>query len=489
MTDPRQCEMYIDGRFGNSGATEWLDVMNPGTEQVVARAPDAGAAVVETAVAAAKKAWQTWRWTNPFERSQLLHAIGDKVAQAERRIATAITEEMGKPLGEARGEAKKLAKAFHYYAEEAVRVFGSTIPNEDDGFISIVEKEPVGVVGAIAPWNYPVELIGWKLAAALAAGCTIVVKPSEYTPSSAQELFRCLDEAGLPPGVANLVMGARETGRLLVSHPDIDKVAFTGSQAAGEDIYRTVRGITPLSLELGGSCPLIVTGHADIERAVAGTLRRAFRNAGQICISINRAYVHESVYGRFVEQLAAGARSLVVADGLLREDADIGPMTTRAGVAKVERHVADARERGAQILCGGARPDGAASGLSGGLSRGLFYAPTVIADCTPEMLVMHEETFGPVIGVAPYRSLDNAIAEANGTPSGLAAYAYTENIKESFTLSKRLDFGNISINHVDAGIMNAPYGGRKQSGTGYEHGHEGMEGYLHLKHVRLRHGA
>ena len=337
MTDPRQCEMYIDGRFGNGGETEWLDVMNPGTEQIIARAPDARAPVVDAAVAAAKEAWQTWRWTNPFERSQLLHAIGDKVTLAERLIATAITEEMGKPLGEARGEAKKLAKAFHYYAEEAVRVFGSTIPNEDDGFISIVEKEPVGVVGAIAPWNYPVELIGWKLAAALAAGCTIVVKPS--IASSAQELFRCLDEAGLPPGVANLVMGARETGRLLVGHPDIDKVAFTGSQAAGEDIYRTVRGITPLSLELGGSCPLIVTGNADIERAVAGTLRRAFRNAGQICISINRAYVHESVYGRFVDQLASGRAGLVVADGLLRENADVGPMTCQCESALERRHL------------------------------------------------------------------------------------------------------------------------------------------------------
>jgi len=326
-----------------------------------------------------------------------------------------------------------------------------------------------------------VELIGWKLAASLAAGCTIVVKPSEYTPSSAEELFRCLDAAGVPAGVANLIMGGRSTGKLLVGHPGIDKVAFTGSQAAGEDIYRTVSGITPLSLELGGSCPLIVTAHADLERAVAGTLRRAFRNAGQICISINRAYVHEDAYWHFVEALAAGAQRLVVADGIAHENADVGPMTTRAGLDKVTRHVDDAKARGARILCGG-------SG-SQAHTKGLFYAPTVIANCSPDMLVMHEETFGPVIGVSPYTSLDDAIAQANGTPSGLAAYAYTEHVKESFTLSRRLDFGNVSINHVDAGIMNAPYGGRKQSGTGYEHGREGMEGYLHLKHVRLRHGA
>jgi len=481
MTEPRKCEMYIDGRFGNVGVTQWLDVVNPSTEQIVAHAPDADQRVVDAAVAAATHAFKSWRWVNPFERSRVLHKIGDEISRAERRIATAITVEMGKPLGEAMGEARKLAKAFHYYAEEAVRIFGETIPNEEDGFISFVEKEPVGVVGAIAPWNYPVELIGWKLAASLAAGCTIVVKPSEYTPSSAEELFRCLDAAGIPPGVANLIMGGRATGKLLVGHPGIDKVAFTGSQAAGEDIYRTVSGITPLSLELGGSCPLIVTANANLERAVAGTLRRAFRNAGQICISINRAYVHEDAYWHFIEALSAGAQRLVVADGIAQEDADVGPMTTRAGLDKVMRHVDDAKARGARILCGGNRPQAH--------PRGFFYAPTVIADCSPEMLVMHEETFGPVIGVSPYSSLDDAIAQANGTPSGLAAYAYTEHVKESFTLSRRLDFGNVSINHVDAGIMNAPYGGRKQSGTGYEHGREGMESYLHLKHVRLRHGA
>lgn len=484
MTEPTHCEMYIDGRFTHDDIVQWIDVVNPATGRVVARAPDAGQATVDAAVDAASRAFTQWRRVNPFERSRLLHAIADCIAEDEREIALAITTEMGKPLAEAQGEARKLAKAFHYYAEEAVRIFGETIPNEEDGFASIVEKEPVGVVGAIAPWNYPVELIGWKLAASLAAGCTIVVKPSEYTPSSAQAVFACVHRAGVPAGVANLVMGARDTGRLLVGHPAIDKVAFTGSGAAGEDIYRTVRGITGLSLELGGSCPLIVTAQADLELAVAGTLRRAFRNAGQICISINRAYVEDRVYRDFVERLAERAKRLVVADGIENEHADVGPMATPAGLDKVLRHVDDAHRRGARILCGGARPDAMAT-----TDVGLFYAPTVIADCTPEMLVMHEETFGPVIGVSPYRTLDEAIDAANSTPAGLAAYAYTENLKETFALSRGLDFGNVAINHVDAGIMNAPYGGRKQSGTGYEHGREGMEGYLHLKHVRVRHRA
>jgi succinate-semialdehyde dehydrogenase / glutarate-semialdehyde dehydrogenase len=484
MTEPRHCEMYIDGVFGNDAVRDWIDVLNPATERVVARAPDADQATIDAAVDAAARAFVTWRRVNPFERSRLLHAIGECIAEDERAIALAITTEMGKPLAEAQGEARKLAKAFHYYAEEAVRIFGETVPNEEDGFLSIVEKEPVGVVAAIAPWNYPVELIGWKLAASLAAGCTIVVKPSEYTPSSAEAVFRCVHRAGLPAGVANLVMGAKDAGKRLVGHPRIDKVAFTGSGAAGEEIQKTVRGITGLSLELGGSCPLIVTAHADIDLAVAGTLRRAFRNAGQICISINRAYVQETVYGAFLERLTEGAMKLVVADGIAHERADVGPMATRAGLAKVQRHLDDARERGARILCGGTRPASLAS-----TAEGLFFAPTVIADGKPEMLVMHEETFGPVIGVAPYKTLDEAIDAANGTPAGLASYAYTENIKESFALARGLDFGNVAINNVDAGIMNAAYGGRKQSGTGYEHGREGMEGYLHLKHVRLRHGA
>lgn len=480
MTLIRECTQYVDGHMSNDGAGEWIDVINPATGRIVARAPEAGPALVERAVEAARRAWPAWRRKNPFERAQLLHDIAAAINHDERAIATAITEEMGKPLAEALGEVRKLAKAFHYYAEEAVRVFGTTIPNEEDGFTSIVEHEPVGVVAAIAPWNYPVELIGWKLAAALAAGCTIIVKPSEFTPSSAVALFRCLHAAGIPAGVANLVTGARETGRLLVGHPDIDKVAFTGSQAAGEDIYRTVRGITPFSLELGGSCPIVVTKHANLERAVTGTVRRGFRNAGQICIAINRVYVHESLYASFLDALVSRATALVVADGLVNERADVGPMATRAGIGKVERHVTDARERGARVLCGGDRIGGPDS---------LFHAPTVLADCTPQMLVMREETFGPVVGVAPFSTLDEAIALANGTPSGLAAYAYTEDLRETFEVGRGLEFGSVAINNVDAGILNAPYGGRKQSGIGYEHGREGLHGYLHLKHLRVHHGA
>jgi succinate-semialdehyde dehydrogenase / glutarate-semialdehyde dehydrogenase len=366
----------------------------------------------------------------------------------------------------------------HFYAEEATRTLGQTIPNAEDGFLSIVEKEPVGVVAGIAPWNYPVELIGWKLAAALAAGCAIVVKPSEYTPGSAVELWRCVEATGIPPGVANLVHGGGETGRMLVGHPLIAKVAFTGSQATGEMIYRTVTGITSLSLELGGTCPMVVSAQADLGLAAKGAVRRSFRNAGQICIAINRIYVEDAAYDEFLARVTEGVRRLVVADGLQNPAA--GAVTNDEVLDRTARHVGQARDAGGRVTVGGDRLNG---------SRGNFYAPTVVADCTQDMLLMHEETFGPAVGVAAVRSLDQGIELANQTPSGLAAYAYSTDVEEVFAMSRRLDFGNVAVNNVDAGIINAPYGGRHQSGIGYEHGREGLESYLQLKHVRLRHGA
>lgn len=475
-------ECFIDGRW-ESHHGDWITVRNPATGQTLARVPCADAAAVDRAVAAARRAFAGWRRTNPSTRANLLHAIADRVTLAEATIARAITSEQGKPLAEAHGEVQKLAKTFHFYAEEATRVFGSTIPNEEDGFLSIVEREPIGVVGAITPWNYPVELVGWKLCAALAAGCTIVVKPSEYTPVSVIELFRCLKQAGLPAGCANLITGDGSTGQYLVAHPGVDKIAFTGSLATGQTISRSVTGIKPITLELGGNCPLIITATADLDAAVKGAARRAYRNAGQICIAVNRAYVQRHIYPAFLDRLVAAVRSLRVGDGM-QEGVDIGPLTTPAGVAKVDLHVQDAVGKQARLLRGGKRPDA----LSKVLQEGNFYEPTLLADCTQQMLVMHEETFGPVLGVAPFDSLDEAIELANATPYGLAAYAYTNDIRETFKLTRELDFGSVGINHVDAGIINAPYGGRKQSGIGYEHGHEGMQGYLLFKHVRVRHG-
>lgn len=464
--------LLIDGQWIES-AGDQIPVVNPSDGTQVTTVPDATADEVDRAVRAARTALEGWRHTNPFERAKILHRLAGLVREHQDRLAMLVTIEMGKPLAEARGEAAKLADALDYYAEEAVRVQGRTVPNDKDGFVSIVRYEPIGVVGAISPWNYPLELIGWKLAAALAAGCTIVLKPSEVTPSSAVALFELLAEAGVPDGVANLVLGGGGAGRALTSHPGLDKVAFTGSTATGIAIGQSLTSPIATSMELGGSCPMIVTANADIDKAVAGALRRGFRNAGQICIAINRIYVHESVHEAFTRALADGVRALRVGPGI--EDPDVGPVVDEQIRQRVADHVRDAVERGATVVAGGEpieRP-------------GTYVSPTLVDNVDPASLLATVETFGPVVGITGYDRTEDAIAMANGTGAGLAAYLYTTDLAETFEIGHRLDFGNVAVNNPDAGIMNAPYGGRKDSGHGHEHGPEGLHGYLTIKHLRI----
>lgn len=469
----RELRNFIDGSWREPSQT--FEVLNPATEQVIARVTQSTHGEVDAAVTAADCAFVAWRRTTPFERAGYLRQIGAIVQRREHELALAITLEMGKTLAEATGEVQKLAEAFRYYAEEAVRVTGEIIPNEDPAVTSLVSYEPVGVVAAITPWNYPLELVGWKLCAALGAGATIVVKPSEFSTLSISLLFECLQEAGLPSGVANLVYG-QEVGAWLVGHPLINKVAFTGSTQTGNLIARSVHHAIPLSMELGGSCPMIVTAKADLEKAANGAARRGFRNAGQICIAVNRVYVARSVYESFLDELVARVDKIRVGSGIDAE-VDMGPLATAEGLRKVQTHIEDAIRKGARVVTAARKlPD-----------RGYFVAPTVLADCTPDMLIMNEETFGPVVGVSPVNTIEDAIQLANRRDSGLAAYAYTEDLGEAFLLSSELDYGNVAINNPDPGIMNAPYGGRKGSGFGYEHGAEGLRGYLQIKHTRLQH--
>jgi succinate-semialdehyde dehydrogenase/glutarate-semialdehyde dehydrogenase len=475
------CRNFYAGTWHDSPG-DALDRRNPATGRLVSVAPRSSADEVDAAVAAAAAAFRTWRRTVPADRASHLHRLAEVCAGRVDDLATAITREQGKPLDEARGEVRKFVTALHYYAEEATRVFGRTIPNDAPGFTSIVAKEPIGPVAGIVPWNYPIELIGWKLAGSVAAGCTVVIKPSEHTPGSAHVLSECVAET-LPPGVANFVYGDGSTGQALVAHPGIAKVAFTGSMATGQALYRTVTRITALSLELGGSCPMIVTAQADLAAAIRGATRRSFRNAGQICIAINRIYVQDPVYDEFVSGFAEAADALTVADGMAVPDADVGSLTMTETYRRTLDHIADARERGAKIVAGGGPPGSPAGG------PGLFLRPTVIADAPDDARVMREETFGPAVGVASFTDLGDAIARANGVPGGLAAYAYTQDTRETFTIAGELDFGNVAVNNVDAGIINAPYGGRRESGFGSEHGSEGLESYLQLKHIRLHHGA
>jgi succinate-semialdehyde dehydrogenase/glutarate-semialdehyde dehydrogenase len=437
----------------------------------------ADAAAVEAAVAAAVGAFVSWRWSTGFERGHLLRELARLSLDRLDDLATSMTLELGKPLDEARGEVRKFADAMAFYGEEAERIFGETIPNRSNDYLSVVAKEPIGPVAAITPWNYPVELLGWKLGGAIGAGCTMVIKPSEYTPGAAQIVMECVRDAGFPPGVVNVVYGAGEVGAMLAGHPDVAKLAFTGSNATGQKLFSTVQGVTRLTMELGGSCPLLVSKHADLDLAAAGAVRRAFRNAGQICIAVNRIYVEEPVADAFVERVVALTDKLTVGDGFADPGADVGPVAMEEIYERTTAHVDDARRRGARILTGEQpHPLG-----------GLFLNPLVVADAPHDSEIMTQETFGPAVGIASCTSLDAAVEHANAVPGGLAAYLYTENLGEAMRYAALLDFGNVGVNTTDAGIINAPYGGRRESGFGYEHGREGLEGYLQLKHVRIRH--
>ncbi len=474
--------MLIDGDWVDSESRDYIEVINPADEEVFAEVPCATENEVDQALNSARAAFPAWAGLSPFQRAKYLWRAADILKERKEKIGRLMTREQGKPLKEAIGEVEKGVEMLRYYAEEGKRAHGQIVANEDSRDQSLIIKQPIGVVAALSAWNYPVELTGWKAAAALAAGCTIVAKPPSLTPLSPLEYWRCLFDAGIPAGVINAVTGAGATvGRQLVKSPMSQKVAFTGSLKVGLDIQEQAKDtIKKISLELGGQCPMIVSDHCDLALAVKGAVRRSFRNMGQICIAINRIYVHEDVYETFLSEFKNETVKLTIADGLEKPDSDLGPMASRQGLEKTKYHVEDALSKGARLICGGKRPPGAE------YQKGYFFEPTIVADATHQMLIMTEETFGPAVGVMPYVSLDEAIQLANATPYGLAAYACTNDLHEMHKLSQALEAGSVAVNNVDAGIMNVAYGGWKQSGIGHEHGHEGLAEYLNLKHVRIR---
>ena len=475
-------QMLIDGRWVDAKSGECIDVIDPATEEQFARVPNASNAEAEEALRAAQNAFPQWASLSPAQRGVYLWRASDILEERKVQIGRLMTREQGKTVKEAVGEVEKAVEMLRYYAEEAKRAYGQIIANADPMDQSLVVKQPVGVVVGLSAWNYPIELTGWKAAAALAAGCTIVAKPPSLTPLSPLEYWRCLYDSGIPNGVINAVTGPGGTvGRYLVQSPISRKVAFTGSLEVGLDIQRQMGNtIKKVSLELGGHCPLIVSNQCDIAGAVKGATRRSFRNVGQICVSINRIYIHESIYETFLSDFAAEARKLVIGNSLIKDDCDLGPMASLDGLQKVQKHVEDALSKGARLLCGGKKPEGSE------YHKGYFYEPTILADTNHDMLVMTEESFGPIVGVMPFSDIENAVSFSNDTPYGLAAYVYTDNLHEMNMVTQKLEAGSVTVNNVDAGIMNAPFGGWKQSGVGHEHGHEGLEEYLNLKHIRIR---
>ncbi len=478
----RKQRLLIDGQWveASNGATG--EVKNPATGETIALAAVAAREDVEKAIQAAGRAFPGWARLSPAERGAHLRAASDKVMERREEIGTLMTEEQGKPLLEAQGEVEKAALALRYYAEEGERVYGRIIANPERDIESRVVYQPIGPAAAITPWNYPVELLAWKICGALAAGCTMVAKPPSLTPLSPFAFMECLADAGLPPGVINGINGPGSiVGPQLIENPIIKKVAFTGSTEVGR-LISTDCGplLKKVSLELGRHCPMIISRNCDLDAAVQGATRRSFRNMGQICISINRIYVDRAIHDRFVEKFAAAAKKLKIGNGLLTIPCDLGCMANAEGLAKTKEHIADALGKGASLACGGQKPPGQE------FAKGYFFEPTILTGATHDMKVMREETFGPVAGVMAFDDLDEAIALANDTPYGLAAYGYTNNLDEADKLAREINAGNVAINNVDAGVMNAPYGGWKESGRGHEHGPEGLMEYLEAKHVRVR---
>ncbi|RME43806.1 MAG: aldehyde dehydrogenase family protein, partial [Chloroflexi bacterium] len=365
--------------------------------------------------------------------------------------------------------------------EEGRRLYGTHFEGDGGATHSFTLKQPIGVVAAITPWNFPVDLLSWKVGPALAVGCTVVVKPPSEAPLAAIEFLRCFHEAGLPPGVINIVTGpGSQVGAELVTNPLSRKIAFTGSTETGVWIAReAARHLKRVTLELGGSAPFIVCRDADLDLAVPQALRRSFSHTGQICISVNRIFVQQEVASAFTERFAEAASRLRVADGLAVPDADMGPMISEQGRQTVREHVADAVKKGARVLTGGKEPDGPE------FARGFFYLPTVLTDVTPDMRVMQEETFGPVAPIATFHTLDEGIEMANNSRYGLAAYVFTRDLDTAMYAAGRLEAGGVGININDITDIRGPFGGWKASGLGRELGEPGLDSYLEWKHVRV----
>lgn len=474
-------QMLIGGEWVDAESKETINIINPVYGEAFAQVPKAHKEDVEKAIAAADGAFEQWSSLSPFKRGEYLRKAGTIALSRVEEIARLMTQEQGKPFKEAVGEVEKGAKILRYYAEEGERIYGRIIANEEVDIESRVIYQPIGVAGAISPWNYPIELLAWKLGGALASGCTMIAKLPSETPLSPLAFIKCVCDAGVPAGVVNAITGpGSEIGPVLFKSKAVKKIAFTGSTETGRAVLNgCVENLKKVSLELGGSLPMVVCNDCKLDNAIAGAVRRSFRNMGQICIAINRIYVEQDIYEEFLERFVKETKKLTIGDGLT-EDCDLGPMCTPGGIKTAILHIDDAVSKGAKVACGGKKPEGEK------YSKGYFFEPTIIRDASHSMLVMQEETFGPVVGVMPFKTIDEAIELANDSVYGLASIVFTENLSKANKLALKIKAGNIAINNVDAGVIYAPYGGWKDSGFGHEHGPEGLYEYLLIKHVRIR---
>jgi len=473
--------MYINGQWTEAAAQKTFDVFNPATGEKIGKVPDGTREDAARAIEAAAQAFPAWSRLTAYQRAAFLYRAYQLMVERKEQLARLMTTEQGKPLRAARNEVQYGADFLLWFAEEAKRVYGETIPSARPDQRFFVLYQPVGVVGAITPWNYPISMITRKVAPALAAGCTLVLKPSEETPLCAVELFKIFHEAGIPAGVVNLVT-ARDPepiGREFVENRMVRKITFTGSTEVGKLLARGAADqIKRVSMELGGHAPFIVFDDADPIHAARGASLVKFLNAGQTCISPNRVYVQRSIVGNFVEELKNRVSKLKAGNGL-DDSVSIGPLVSEAALAKVERQVQDAVAHGAAVVTGGARLTGEP------LDQGYFYAPTVLDAVTSEMLICREETFGPVLPVIAFDTEQEVLALANDTTYGLASYVYTRDLARAFRMYEGLEFAIVGINDINPTAAAAPFGGMKESGLGREGARQGIAEYLETKLVGI----
>ena len=467
-------QLLIDGAWTGAEGGRSLEVVNPASGEVNGTVAHASRADLDRALEAAEKGFKAWRKVSAYDRSKLMRRAADLLRDRADGIARLMTLEQGKPLAEAKGETLAGADVIDWFAEESRRAYGRVIPARAEGIYQLVVKEPVGPVAAFTPWNFPINQVVRKLSAALAAGCSIIVKAPEETPASPAELIRCFVDAGVPAGVVNLVYGVpAEISEYLIPHPVIRKISFTGSTAVGKQLAALAGAhMKRVTMELGGHAPAIVFDDADVETAVKILSANKLRNAGQVCISPTRFLVQEGVYAQFVDGFTARLKAAKVSDGL---DAatSMGPLANPRRVAAMDAFIGDAVKHGAKLRAGGERIG----------NKGNFYQPTVLTDVPMEARIQNEEPFGPVAVISPFKGFDDVVAEANRLPFGLASYAYTRSAKTANAIAASVEAGMMSINHHGLALPEVPFGGVKDSGYGSEGGSEAIEAYLNTKFV------
>ncbi|WP_378950492.1 NAD-dependent succinate-semialdehyde dehydrogenase [Mesorhizobium sp. ANAO-SY3R2] len=464
----------INGEWVQADSGKTIDVINPATGLKIGTVPRSGAAETRRAIEAANEAFKTYRKTSALERSKLLRKLHDAIMDNQDVLAELLTIEQGKSLTEAKGEIGSSAAYVLWFAEEARRAYGDVVPSPWADRRILVTKEPVGVIAAITPWNFPSSMLSRKLGPALAAGCTAVVKPASQTPYSGLAWGALCEEVGFPKGVVNVLTGsAGEIGDEICANPLVKKITFTGSTEIGKLlIEKSASTVKKVSMELGGNAPFIVFDDADIDRAVEGSITAKYRNSGQTCVCTNRFFVQAGIYDKFVEKFAAASSKLKVGSGL-DEGVQQGPLIDEKAVEKVEEFISDATAKGGKVVAGGKRH----------ALGGSFFEPTVIADATPAMKFMKEEIFGPVAPVFKFETEAEVIKLANDTEFGLACYFYTGNLGRAFRVMEGLKYGMVGVNEGLITTPEAPFGGVKESGLGREGGHQGIEDYLDTKYV------